>query len=211
MIEDFIRRSVEYRLWGWNIATVGAIGTSIFTFFQGYAFMVQGAAVWKSRSGASLSIPASGFWASYFCTFFLYALSIPSTAMAFNCLLIIPVLYMIAGLWMYSVPSPREWGIVALSFLAVPAMFVFPKALVYGSLLIVAIATLFHQTFEVWKYGPGVLRRSFVIIFLSTCAFWLVFTFMIGNWIIFAFNVVAAPCWIYILSRVLRESPVLSR
>lgn len=39
---DFLRETVEWRMWGWNISTYGAIGAAGLAAFQGIGVWKQG-------------------------------------------------------------------------------------------------------------------------------------------------------------------------
>lgn len=195
---DFIRNSVEIQHWGWNIGTIGAVGTFVFTLLQAVGFSTQARSIWKSRSGASVSIPMAGFWGVYFICFFIYAIDAKSIAMVWNCTLLFPVLVMIAGLWKYKRDAFRDWAIVGLCMLGIPAMIWFPKDAVLTSLFVIAFAVLLHQALDVRKNGPGVLHPAYIVIFILTGLFWLVFTITIGNWVIAIFNCCTIPTWIYL-------------
>ena len=206
---EFLKNSVEFHHWGWNVQTIGAIGTLICTVFQGWGFWKQSNVIWEKRSGESVSVPMTGFWLVYFCAFVIYAVSVPSIAMTANCLLGIPIAVATLGLWRYKKRLVKEWGIVFLCTGFIPAMLFLPKKTVLIALYVPAYAFLVHQGYEVWKNGVGVLNSTFVAIFLATGFSWLVFTAATGQWIIFIFNCLAGPVWVYILWKWYRTRVVL--
>ena len=198
---EFLKSSIEFQQWGWNISTVGAVGAIVLTLFQGWGFWKQSRAIWTEKSGQSISVPMTGFWLVYFGAFLVYALSVPSVVMVWNCFLVIPIAVATAGLWVYKERRLGEWGMVLLCAGFIPAMIYLPKDIVLMALYVPAYGVLVHQGYEVWKKGVGVLEPAFVTVFVATCLFWMMFTATTGQWVIFVFNCLAAPIWLYIFWR----------
>lgn len=197
-MNDFLSRSIEVQNWGWNILTVGAVGTVVLTPFQVWGLWKQARAIWGGHSGKSISIPMLGFQLVYFGAFLIYAWSVPSVAMVLNCILMVPIAFGVAGLLRYKWHHLAQWGIVVFLGGFIPAMIYLPKEIVLGALYVPLFGVLLHQGYEVWRNGPGVIDPTFVKIFIITGVFWIAFTFAAGEWIIFFFNCLAAPVWIYI-------------
>ncbi len=204
---EFLKNTVEYQNFGWNVITLGALGTVVFTGLQTWGFAKQNRAIWDNRSGESISVLVVGFLIAYSCAFFIYGIEMKKIAILLGNMIIIPLIPTFIALCKYKNIKQYEWVLLAASFFAIPAMIWFPKDSVLSALFIVAYIFFLQQGYEVWKNGPGVLELRFIWATLISGACWLLFAWKTDHWPIVIFNIAVAPIWFYVLYRRYKTPP----
>ncbi len=184
---EFVRSTVEYQNWGWNAVVVGSFGAIIFTFIEGWGLWKQNQAIWRGKSGESVSVS----WFSYFlfalAAFFFYGIHIHGIAAMFNgvalTLVHIPILL---GLWKYK--GFAKWEKVQFFCLAlmVPAMAFLPwKNEVFTIVSVGIIYSLATQPLELWKTKKtGAVEIKLLVVYTLSTAFWVIYAFAINEWVL---------------------------
>ena len=93
---DWIEFTKEYENWGFNIATLSALGTFFFTTWQLLALFKQ---YRNLKTGVSVSVVWNTYFAANFFAFIFYAYDARSVAMGFNAMLGFGHLLVVWGLW----------------------------------------------------------------------------------------------------------------
>lgn len=198
---EFIRNSVEFREWGINILTLSSIATIILTVFQGYGLMSQNQQIWKMKSAESISELYFSFNLFYFSSFVIYGISQNSLAMIFNGLLGIIYIPIIVGILKFKkIPKNKKIS-MALMAIMVPAMAIFENKNLFISILLIGILLLlFRQLAEIAILrNRGALSLKFILVFLATTVFWLIYAIMIANLPLAIFNLIAMISFIFLL------------
>ena len=181
----FFKNSVEWQGWGYNALTISFIATAVFTVLEGWGFWMQNLSIWRSKSGASISVSLFIYFCCLFITVIAYGFYIKSIAAIFNGMLgflHVPILF---GLWKYKGFTKLETGALCIFPLMVPAMISLPwKDLMMISLLFGTIVPLLMQLYEMWRAkSAGVLNARFIGILIISTAFWVIYAFAIENWV----------------------------
>lgn len=180
MIQDILRQSVEYQSWGWNAATVGAIGIIVFTFPEAWGGFRQGVAIWRHQSSQSVSLRWIAYMWAFFTQGIFYGYAMDSLAVAGNCVtLSVAYLPALTGSIRFSVLSRRKLGTVAAYGLMVPAMALLPwKEVMWTIFSIGVIYAVALEAKELWDAKrPGVLDIVNIAVLTCSTAFWMTFAF----------------------------------
>lgn len=178
---------VEIQEFGLNAVTVGFLGTIIFTLVQAWGLRQQSVTIWKRRSGASVSVTYFAYSTAHFTTTMIYGVSQDSIALIFNGLLLAVMLVpIIFGLWKFKRWSLLEKGLVAC-FLTFPVIVAVAPAKDWLFLLFSfgTLASCATQPLEIWRNkDSGAVEIRFVLTFLASTIFWLIYGFAIGDWVL---------------------------
>lgn len=176
-MQEFLRNSVEWQKWGMNVATISAIGATILTVFQGWSFIKQGQAIWRAKSGDSVSVLTFGYLYYYFMSFAVYALSMKSLVMLINGMLFLSILPITFGLAKFK--RYTTWERILYSLFGIMPVWMFfapykkPLLLVFLGGLVVA---LLLPVREIWREkARGVVDIRFIVVGMITNIFWFVF------------------------------------
>lgn len=172
---------MEIQLWGWNPATVGFIGTIIFTLWQGWGYIRQIKAV--NRSVDSISLPFFALSACAFSMAFIFGLATGRIAMTFNGLLVILHLPIITAVRRIRGFARPEQLLVTSLLVAVVIdiilpfkgefMTIFAFGWVIGGVM---------QLAEVWRTkSAGDLEPRLITTMLVATVFWAVYSFATHN------------------------------
>lgn len=194
-----MQRFIEVQNWGFNALIFSSFITMLFTVFQGYGFLKQSQKIWKKESAESLSAPFFFLFFFYFIAFIFYGLSKNSLAMTFNGLLFLPCFPIVIGVIKFKKLNWIDVVSLILTAAIIPIMImVKEKDLFLFLLLMISIITLITQSIAMIKTkSRGSVEIKFIIIFFLTSAFWLIYSSVIGNWVLQVFNSIA--CIIYCL------------
>ena len=175
---------MELQQFGWNLVTIGFLGTIFFTFFESWGYYHQAIMIWKNRSGQSVSIIAFAYLATVFASLLIYGLSTGRIAAIFNggvlAILHLPIL---VGLWKFKGYSRLEkFSAVGLISVLV-AMVILPYkgefflAICFGSLV-----TLVAQPLEIInnRSAGDVEPKLYVMLVIST-SFWIIYAYAIND------------------------------
>jgi len=187
---EFIKNSAEYIGWGFNSPTITALITAFLTLVQGYGVWAQARGIWKKKNADSVSEPLFAYSAFYFFAFIIYSIFAGRLAMLFNGLLGFLYIPIIIGICKFKRIKTWEWIFTAI----LPAMiflmyFVSDKDTL---LFIFLIGSLFGAVMQVWevfdKKRRGNFNLTFLLVFLITNVFWLIYGVVISNWEFEIFN-----------------------
>lgn len=198
---EFIRNSIEYQGWGLNSLTISSLITILFSLTQGYGLIEQGKQILKQKSTLSLSQPFFVYSAYYFVAFICYGLNKQSLVMIFNGLLVLAHIPIIIGFIRYQKTTSRKNLLINLPALLIPAMiFSDNKEIVLLFSLGGILFFLGAQLMEMLKSkSRGAVNISYLIIFLSTNIFWLIYASAISNWVLQTFNLTAMIIYLIML------------
>lgn len=179
---ELIYASAEYRDFGWNPATIGAIGITIFTLLETWGLLKQNATIWSKRSAEALSLRWFAYMGSFFVATAPYAVHYGSVSMAFNAivpgLLHIPILI---GLVKFKRLGLNE-TVQSLAFpLMIPLMLLTEhKEIVY---LILSFGTLYSLGTQPWtmlkERSAGVVSMRMIAMYVASGVFWLIYGYSI--------------------------------
>ena len=188
-----MKEIIEIQHWGWNPIIITSFLTICFTIFQGYGIVKQSQKIWRTKSGKSISTFAFFFGCFYFFSFIFYGLEKMSLAIIFNGLLGFLYLPIVIGLIKFKKFKLYEKILLPITALVIPVMIMTAeKDLLLFILLMVTLITIVTQVLEIRKEkSRGSVEIKFVVIFLLTNIFWLIYAFIIGNWPLEIFNSLA--------------------
>ncbi|MEI6835323.1 MAG: hypothetical protein WCK59_00645 [Candidatus Falkowbacteria bacterium] len=181
---------IEIQNFGWNTMTVTAGLIMFFTIVQAYGIICQSKKIWQSRSGESLSATLFFLGCFYFIGFLFYGLSKHSLAMTFNSLLAIPYIPIVIGLIKFKPLTRLEKISLPLTIAIVPLMIMIEeKDVLLLILSLISLVILITQPLEMIKTGKrGAVNIKFILIYLATSIFWLIYSLVISNLVLIMFN-----------------------
>ncbi|MDP3974998.1 MAG: PQ-loop domain-containing transporter [Candidatus Jorgensenbacteria bacterium] len=204
-IVETLRETVEWKEWGWNMSTFGAMGALATSSLQGMGLWKQGRRIWRDRAAPTISLAL--FWYSmwYFFAFLVYGIQGKSATMVLASSLAFIHLPIVIGVMRYGRVSRYErWSLYVLPFM-VPLMVVaglqgFREELFFGYLLGI-IGFLVPQVYRAWKSpSPKDLDPFFIVAFLLTSVFWFIYAFVADSWALKIFNPLAFIFWCIMLA-----------
>ncbi|MEK7598954.1 MAG: hypothetical protein AAB474_00675 [Patescibacteria group bacterium] len=124
---SFLKNTVEWRSWGWNLTTLTFLFTLLFTLIDGWGYKKQGETIWNNQSAESVSVITFVYSASFCCSYAIYSVFIGSIAILFNGMVLgynmAPV---IGGLFKFKRITRKEKIFCAGFVCMVPAMLLLP-------------------------------------------------------------------------------------
>lgn len=193
---------MELQTLGWNVLTFGFIGTLVFALVEAWGLWKQNKEIWRQKSGQSLSVTWVMYGAFLLMAGALYGTSIGSIAlMAAGTLIGLMHLPVLVGL--YKFKGYTRWNHALLISLFVALWFMresphqdwFFLAFSFGS-----IASSVMQPYEIWRNkDAGVVAIQFVLAFLASTVFWVIYAFAIGDWVL----MIISPAYLVILTATL--------
>ncbi|MBN1584906.1 hypothetical protein JW899_00880 [Candidatus Uhrbacteria bacterium] len=176
--------TVEFRNWGMNAASIGAVGTVAFTFIEGWGLWKQNEKIWNKKSGEAVSIKMFSYSLFSFVVLAIYGWHIRSLSSVFNgtamAALYLPILI---GLW-------RFRGFTLTEKIQIPAMAMITAAMIFTPWQAeIFTAVGFGVTFsislqarELWKAkSTGAVEVRMLIVLLLATVFWVTYAFAIGD------------------------------
>lgn len=203
LLVSFLKGSVEWQGWGWNIPTVGALGAASFAAFQGIGIWKQGRRVHREREAPTLSFLMFGYSMAYFFAASLYGWekgSIIITLLGAIGFLHIPVL---TGILRYGTASKGERWVVGSFFALIPLMWFATRAHLHEELYLVSLYGLLGfvvpQARKAWRsIDTSDLDPTMILSFVFGAVFWFVYAFAIDSVALKAFNPPAMVLWTFI-------------
>lgn len=181
---EILRQTVEWQMWGWNLATLSFLFTLVFTLIDGWGYKKQGETIWEHESAESVSA-ITFFYAAGLCySYSVYALFIGSIAVLFNGLVlgynIIPILH---GILKFKDMKKSEKICCMLFSLMIPAMLFLPwKGEMFFLFMSVGLASLAMQPLEMWRNkNAGDVDIRAMTVFVLGVFFWAVYGFFVGQ------------------------------
>ena len=178
---------MELQNLGWNAASVGFVGTLVFTVVEAWGLLQQNKAIWRSRSGRSVSVTWFSYFAALSFAYGVYALTIGSIALVFNgfvlALFHAPI---IVGLWKFKGFSRVE-KFLGACFLAAMAVTILTPAKDWFVLLFSfgSIVSYLAQPLEIWRRkSSGVVEIRLLAVYFVSTSFWVLYAFAVGNWVL---------------------------
>jgi len=177
---EILKSTVEYQNWGWNIFTISAIGTFLFTVLQGWGLWKQNRAIWRTRSGKSISAHFFIYWAWYFSSFLVYGLAKHSIAMVVNALQGVVIIPILVGLWKFNEGfTVKEKSFFRLCIM-MPAVMIFVAwyhiTLMEITFFLYLMGLLVVGLFQLFKLvdegRPGVVEPRLIMAFMAAAVFW---------------------------------------
>lgn len=183
---------IEFGKWGWNAITIGFIGTIVFTVFQGWGLIEQLRTIKVKRSGKSIPVLFYASFVGVYLSFGLYGCKLHSLAMILNGFL--GFLYLRVYFAAVKFDDSDGWRIWhGIFLLLIPLMFFssYPKTLM-ALILLGACGMLIQSPYEIFqKKSAGAVEPRYLATFAASASFWIIYTFSIGDWVVFASNVFA--------------------
>lgn len=191
---------LEFRNLGLNATTVGFLGTFVFTLVQGWGLIRQYGTIQKKRSGESIPLLLYSCFTGVYLAFAVYGWKIGSLAMIMNGLLgfLYAVVYVTAVRYPDS-DGMKPWHFLFLGLIPLLALTSFPKE-VMGTILLFATGLLFQAPIEILKNkSSGAVEPRYLVSFTASASFWVIYTFGIKDWTVFAVNAVAVAIMLWTL------------
>lgn len=196
-----LQNTLEWRGWGLNLLTIGAIASCFFTILQGIGIWKQNLRVRCQKSGESVSVIFFSYSLFYFFAFMAYGIFKQSIAMTFNGTLGFVSIPILAALWRYKRFTKIELASFAVFPLMIPAMILMEEERDI-LLLIFLIGVLFsiaRQAYEAWESADtSTIDPVFIAIFMATNAFWLLYAIAIDNLALIIFNPISFVLFLFI-------------
>lgn len=194
--------STEYVHFGLNAATIGALGTFVFTMLQGWSALKQNQQIWENESGKGIEVLMFGYTAFYFLAFCAFGVFVGSIAAVFNGLLGLLYIPILVGICKFEhirlehIAFAITLGIAMIASMAV----VSDKNLLLMSYLFIMLFFLAKQAWKVWRSNDmGELNLEYILVFLATCTFWTMYAFAIHSWPLEVFNVLSVIVFLFML------------
>lgn len=180
---NWLSGTLEYQSWGMNAATIGFIGTVIFTLVEGGFTWRQVSGMWRAKSAEAIA-PIMFIYASgSFVSAFIYGVSVGSLALMMNGLLVMTQLPIVYGIAKFGTLQFRHWLMLAciVVLLAIMAATdVKAEFFLFGS--IGTIASILSQPMEMYRLKKvGVLQVGLVWAYTVATTFWLVYSFAVRD------------------------------
>ena len=176
----------EFENFGWNVLTLGFMGTIVFTVFEAWGLYRQKKKIWSEESGKSVSVIMVAYTAALFTVMFIYGISVKKIAIVFNggllALMCVPIL---RGLWKFKGFSKLEKRMSVVLAAAVAVMpFVPFKDWFFLTLTFGNVFSLLAQPYEIWKNkDAGAVEIRLWLVFLTSTFFWVVYAFSVNDWV----------------------------
>lgn len=175
---EFLQSTMEYRAWGFNALTISFIATLGFSIFQGWGVWNQNQGVWREKSGKSVDTPMMLYSLFFFMTYHIYGWQIGSLSIIFNGLLGFLFIPLAIGLWKFDGFTKNDKVYLLISFsLLILIFMVKERDLVVTVAMFMVNVFLYRQVRETYRYGRGVLSGTFILSFLTSTVFWVVYGF----------------------------------
>ncbi|MFH0950874.1 MAG: hypothetical protein V1765_00155 [bacterium] len=182
---------MEFTQFGWNVLTLGFLGTTLFTGICTWVLWAQNKAMWTSRSGESMSVIWFPYALASYIVGLIYGIDSYSIALILNGLLLglmhIPILW---GLRKFKGFSKLE-KILSLSYVIIIIIMIFTPFKDWFFLVFISGCIVFSlgQPFEMWRQnGIGVIKIQLLIVYALNSTFWLVYSYQINSWALQAIN-----------------------
>lgn len=182
---------VELESWGWNLMTLGFLGTVALTLVRVWGYVHQWRRIWTERSVRSLSAPAFVYQAGASTCAVAYGASIGSLAMVLNgtvsLMLFTPVL---VGISRFRGFRRAESLIAAmLAGLLIALLATSEKDFMYLLVMSGLMVTTWLVPLEILRNkDAGVVELRMIIASTLNSAFWLLYATAIGNWVLETIN-----------------------
>jgi len=204
-LADLIKGTVEWREWGWNIPTIGAVGALCFSSLQGVGLWKQGARIWRDQAAPTVSVPLFTYSMWYFFAFIVYGIQGASITVTLAGTLGFLHIRIIRGVARFEGLKSRERTFLWIAPLMVPIMFSAPEWGIREELLMVylfgVLGFLIPQAYRAWKSpAPKDLDPSFMTMFLLAGAFWFIYAFALDSWALQIFNPLVVIIWSFMLT-----------
>ena len=178
--------SREYREWGWNVLTIGAIGIVALVFVEGWGAWKQNQKIWREKSGESVSVIFFSYNFFSFTALIFYGAHIASGASILNGLLAFFYIPILLGLWKFKGFTRKEKVLFFLYSMMVPAIAILPWKdevfLIISLGIVYSVATV---PWELWKMKKsGAVEIKLLIVFLVSTVFWVSYSFAIHEWVL---------------------------
>lgn len=196
-IETFLVNTQEFKGLGWESEqrslTIGFIGICFFTILGAYGQYKQSKKIWVEESGESVSVIWNTVFTFTFASFFVYGIETYNLACiihGFRTLFYIPILI---GLYKFNCFTKREiWlcilmliTVITMPFLTRETMTIF-----FTSFILAGIVAAGFQPWEIYKNKRrGNVSLEFISIYAISTTFWIVYTYIIEDKILFYMTV----------------------
>lgn len=171
---------MEFRHLGWNAITFTLLFATVSTLIEAWALNEQRKAIWKERSGESLSV----LWFSFlFCVYLaiaVYGHAVDSIAMRVDgAILALSTAPILVGLWKFKGFSGREKAGLGMFLAGIAAMAALPyKEQFFLGFLGLNVFVGMRMPWEIWtNKSRGVMDRNFLFGVLFTTSCWAAYAF----------------------------------
>ena len=176
---------VEFQNFDLNALTISAIATLFFTTIQAWGLLKQNKLIWREKSGEAVSITWFTCFGFMFAVIFIYGIEINAGALMYNGLLALFHIPVLIGLAKFKGFTLKQRLIFAACVLAVLIMILFPiKDEIFLTFSFISVVSLVMQPLEMWRSkSAGVVEIKLIKIYTAATAFWVIYAYSVGNWV----------------------------
>lgn len=183
LVLEWLRNSVEWRLFGLNIPTLTFLATLIFTFLQCAALYGQARTIERARSGESVSVPLFSYMVVVFIAFGYYGAISHSVGSVVNGTVGLFYFFALTKLKKFKGFSSKEKKLMVLCVALGATEVALPwKATIMTILMGGATLPFIQQVREIRRNRSiGAIDIRFVVVFTGSLAFWTGYAFSTRN------------------------------
>lgn len=199
---------MEFENWGWNAITISFIATMVMAAFTAWGLFYQLIAVWKNKSGLSVSVVWFSFGLGLYGVFALYGIELNSWALMLSGvsrgLLHLPILI---GLWKFKGFSSFEKVLTVGVIASLVITGILPhRAWIFFVFSMVALVFVAAWPWEIYRNkDSGVVELKLICVYLANSVFWIIYGVAIGDWVLIVTSplytvvslITVALCYIY--------------
>lgn len=195
---------IEFQNWGWNVATLGFIGTMFFTLVQGAGVVKQTWAIWLRRSAESVTLPIVMFMTISQIAFTGYGWMQSSLGIILNGFLFVPFGLEAATIIRFKGIDQLSKKVFLGSLVFIPILLLAPRWCidwVVAAGMSVSCILISQQIQEIWRSpNRGSLDITMLLCMAGSSTFWTIFGWAINNLVIGVFSPIFLLEWITIMA-----------
>jgi hypothetical protein len=171
----------------WDAETIGIWGCNFFTVVEGLGIVSQIRAIWKRRSGESVSVGAMLFLCAVSLASITYGMTYGRLPLVVNGITLgIGFGVITIGLWKFKrIRRLEKWFGISLAVTLLLMLVSNHYDVWYFLYSICAAAMLVLQPWEIWRNrNAGVVDIRLLAVFFTSSIFWVVYGFAVSDWVL---------------------------
>ena len=177
-----LEQTIEWKLWGWNLATLTFLFTVLFTLIDGWGYKKQSETIWEKESAESVSVIVFFYSASVCYSYTIYSVFIGSVAVLFNGLVLgYNIFFLVWGILKFKNLTVTEKILCTLFSPMILAMLFLPwKDGMFFIFMMGGMFSLVTQPLEMWRNkSAGAVDIRAMTVFTLGVFFWSAYGFAI--------------------------------